>query len=89
MPNIGQFEASLTYHTERFGLYPHNYIKLIENPTPCMGVQTEAATVEYGEGFSVLNPGDLDLVSAVVAHGVAREWWGMKSRPPMSRERGF
>jgi ABC-2 type transport system permease protein len=77
--------ASLSYHTERFGPYPHNYIKLIENPTRGMGVQTEAATVEYGERFSFLNPGDgpqdLDLVFAVVSHGVARGWWGMQVVP--------
>jgi hypothetical protein len=77
--------ASLGYHTERFGPYPHNYIKLIENPTRGMGVQTEAATVEYGERFSSLNPGDgpqdLDPVFAVVAHGVARGWWGMQVAP--------
>jgi ABC-type transport system involved in multi-copper enzyme maturation permease subunit len=77
--------ASLSYHTERFGPYPHNYIKLIEKPTRGVGVSTEAATVEYGERFSLLNPGDgpqdLDLVFAVVAHGVAREWWGMQVAP--------
>jgi ABC-2 type transport system permease protein len=77
--------ASLSYHTKRFGPYPHSYIKLIENPTRGLGVQTEAATVEYGERFSSLNPGDgprdVDLVFAVVAHGVAREWWGMQVAP--------
>jgi hypothetical protein len=50
-----------------------------------MGVATEAATVEYGEGFSLLNPGngpqDVDVVFAVVAHGVARGWWGMQVAP--------
>jgi hypothetical protein len=77
--------ASLRYHTKRFGPYSHRYIKLIENPTRGMGVQTEAATVEYGERFSLLNPGDspqdVDVVFAVVAHGVAREWWGMQVAP--------
>jgi hypothetical protein len=77
--------ASLSYHTERFGPYPHSYIKLIENPTRGMGVGSEAATVEYGEGFSLLNPGDspqdVDIVFAVVAHAVARGWWGMQVVP--------
>jgi len=77
--------ASLSYHTERFGPYPHNYIKLIENPTRGVGVHTEAATVEYGERFSLMNPGDgpqdQDPVFAVVAHGVARGWWGMQVAP--------
>ena len=50
-----------------------------------MGVQTEAATVENGEAFALLKrgdrPQDLDLVFAVVAHGVARGWWGMQVVP--------
>jgi hypothetical protein len=50
-----------------------------------MGVGTEAATVEYGEGFSHFNPGsgpqDLDIVFTVVAHAVARGWWGMQVVP--------
>jgi hypothetical protein len=74
----------LSYHTERLGPYPYSYIKLIEDPTR-MGVQTEAATVEYGEAFSLLNPGDgpqdLDIAFAVTAHAVARGWWGMQVAP--------
>jgi hypothetical protein len=77
--------ASLKYHTERFGPYPRSYFRLIENPVRGMGVETEAATVEFGEQFSFLNPGDrpqdLDLVFAVVAHAVAHEWWGMQVAP--------
>lgn len=77
--------ASLSYHTERFGPYPYSYIKLIENPTRGIGAHTEAATVEYGERFSLLNPGDgpqdRDPVFAVVAHAVARGWWGMQVVP--------
>ena len=77
--------ASLQYHTDRYGPYSHSYIKLIESPTLGMGVQSQAATVAYGEGFSLLNPGDgpkdLDPVFAVVAHAVAREWWGMQVVP--------
>jgi len=81
---IRAVRASLDYHTKRFGPYQHHYIKLIENPAR-RGVRTEAATVEYGEEFSLMNPGDgpqdLDLVFAIVAHGVAREWWGMQVAP--------
>jgi hypothetical protein len=77
--------ASLDYHTERFGPYPYSYLKLIENPTRGMGVSTEAATIEYGEGFSLLNPGsgpqDSEVVFRVIAHGVARGWWGMQVAP--------
>lgn len=82
---VASVRASLDYYTRQFGPYPYSYLKLIESPALSMVVRTEAATVEYGEGFSLLNPGnspdDLDLVFAVVAHGVARGWWGMQVAP--------
>jgi ABC-2 type transport system permease protein len=81
---VASVRASLDYYTRQFGPYPYSYLKLIESPA-LSGVRTEAATVEYGEGFSLLNPGDspqdLDLVFAVVSHGVARGWWGMQVAP--------
>jgi ABC-2 type transport system permease protein len=77
--------ASLSYHTERFGPYRYSYLRLIENPALGMGAQSQAATVEYSEGFALLNPSDgpqdVDIVFAVVAHAVAREWWGMQVAP--------
>jgi hypothetical protein len=87
--NLGRMmasvRASLDHYTRQFGPYPYSYIRLIEDPARGMGVATEAATVEYGEGFSLLNPGndpqELDVVFAVVAHGVARGWWGMQVVP--------
>ena len=82
---VASVRASLDHYTRQFGPYPYSYIRLIENPVRGMGVATEAATIEYGEGFSLLNPGngpqDLDVVFAVVAHGVARGWWGMQVAP--------
>ena len=81
---MASVRASLDYYTRQFGPYPYSYLRLIESPA-LRGVQTAAATVEYGEEFSILNPGnspqDLDLVFAVVAHGVARGWWGMQVAP--------
>ncbi len=82
---VASVRASLDHYTRQFGPYPYSYIRLIENPVRGMGVATEAATIEYGEGFSLLNPGngpqELDIVFAVVAHGVARGWWGMQVVP--------
>ena len=82
---VASVRASLDHYTRQFGPYPYSYIRLIEDPARGMGVGTEAATVEYGEGFSLLNPGndpqELDVVFAVVAHGVARGWWGMQVVP--------
>ena len=82
---VASVRASLDHYSRQFGPYPYSYIRLIEDPLRGMGVGTEAATVEYGEGFSLLNPGngpqELDIVFAVVAHGVARGWWGMQVAP--------
>ncbi len=82
---VASVRASLDHYTRQFGPYPYSYIRLIENPARGMGVATEAATVEYGEGFTLLNPGngpqELDIVFAVIAHGVARGWWGMQVAP--------
>jgi ABC-type transport system involved in multi-copper enzyme maturation permease subunit len=82
---VASVRASLDHYTRQFGPYPYPYLRLIESPARGMGVQTEAATIEYGEGFSLLkrgdSPQDLDLVFAVVAHGVARGWWGMQVAP--------
>jgi hypothetical protein len=82
---VASVRAALDYYTRQFGPYPYGYIRLIERPGAGVGVQTEAATIEYREGFSLLNPGDgpqnVDAVFAVVAHGVARGWWGMQVAP--------
>ena len=81
---VAGVRASLDRYTREFGPYPHSYLRLIENPAR-MGVESEPATVDYGEQFSLLNPGDgprdLDLVFAVVAHSVAHEWWGEQVAP--------
>lgn len=82
---VASVRASLDHYTRQFGPYPYGYLRLIESPSRGMGVGTEAATIEYGEGFSALNPGngpqDVDVVFAVIAHGVARNWWGMQVAP--------
>jgi ABC-2 type transport system permease protein len=81
---VASVRASLDHYTRDYGPYPYSYLRLIESPA-LMGVRTDAATVEYGEGFALLNPGDgpqdVDVVFAVVAHGVARGWWGMQVVP--------
>jgi len=51
---VASVRASLDHYTRQFGPYPYPYLRLIESPARGMGVQTEAATVEYGEGFSLL-----------------------------------
>jgi hypothetical protein len=81
---MASVRASLDYYTRQFGPYPYSYLRLIESPA-IRGVQTQAATIEYGEVFSLMNSGSgsqsADIVFAVTAHGVARGWWGMQVAP--------
>jgi hypothetical protein len=90
---VASVRASLDHYTRQFGPYPYSYIRLIENPVRGMGVATEGGTIVYGEGFSLLNPGngpqDLDVVFAVVAHGSRAGGGACKLRPRTSRERGY
>jgi hypothetical protein len=82
---MASVRASLDLYTRLFGPYPYSYLRLIETPGRSMGVETEAATIHYGEGFSSLKrgnrPQDPDPLFAVIAHGVARGWWGMQVVP--------
>ncbi len=82
---VASVRASLDHHTRVFGPYPYSHIRLIEDPLRGMGVGTEAATIEYGEGFSLLSPGNAseepDAVFTVIAHATARGWWGMQVVP--------
>jgi hypothetical protein len=72
--------------SRQYGPYPHSYLRLVENPVRNMGAHAEAATIDYGDDFSLLNPRDgpqgFDLVFAVIAHEVAHQWWGMQLAVP-------
>ncbi len=72
--------ASLDYHTEQFGPYPHSYLTLVERPGHGTGMSANASMLSYGEGYSMWNPrdepGSLDLPFAIVAHEIGHQWWG-------------
>jgi ABC-2 type transport system permease protein len=76
-------KASLSYHSERFGPYPHRYLRFVERPISAFGMHAEAANIEYYEGFSMLNasPQGADLPFTVAAHEVAHQWWGHQFMP--------
>ena len=82
---VASARAALEYYTHQFGPYPYHQLRLIENPTRGMGAHAEAATIDYGDEFSLLDPGDgpqdLDLVLANVGHEVSHQWWGMQVTP--------
>ena len=77
---VRSVRASLSHYSEQFGPYPYGHIRLVEHPGHGRGMHAEVTTIDYQEGFSLLNPQDdprgFDLVFAVVAHEVAHQWWG-------------
>lgn len=75
--------ASLGLYPRLFGPYPHRTLRLIENAAGDLGAHAEPGLVDYGDGFSLLNPASdgLDLVFAVTAHEVAHQWWGQQLTP--------
>ncbi|MEE8147407.1 MAG: M1 family aminopeptidase, partial [Longimicrobiales bacterium] len=77
---VRSVRASLSHYSEQFGPYPYGHIRLVEHPGHGLGMHAEATTIDYREGFSLLNPEDgprgLDLPFYVVAHEVAHQWWG-------------
>ncbi|HEV2802799.1 MAG TPA: hypothetical protein VGW12_20170 [Pyrinomonadaceae bacterium] len=74
--------ASLDYYTREYGPYPHRILRFIENPVGGLGAHADAATIDYGEPFSLLSPGDgprdVDFVFAVAAHEMAHQWWAQQ-----------
>jgi hypothetical protein len=80
-------QASLSHYTSQFGAYPYRHVRLIERPGHSLGMHAEANTIDFGEAFSLLNPGvgasALDLPFFVVAHEVAHQWWGSSRFAPV------
>jgi ABC-2 type transport system permease protein len=72
--------ASLALYGRLFGPYANDSLHLVEVSERGIGAHSEPSLVDYGDGFSLLNPavkdGGLDLVTAVTAHEVAHQWWG-------------
>jgi ABC-2 type transport system permease protein len=77
-------QASLRYYTAQLGPYPFRHLRFVERPGRARGMHAEATTIDYREGFSLLDPRadrDVDLPFAVVAHEVAHQWWGTQLVP--------
>ena len=71
--------SALEYYTKHFGPYPYNIFRLVEHPGYGSGMHAEATTINYQEGFSLLNSKDnkaYDLPFYIVAHEAAHQWWG-------------
>ncbi len=77
---IRSAQASLDYYTKQFGSYAHRQIRFVAHPGYGFGNHASPINITAEEGFFLMNPKDdprgFDLVSAVVAHEVAHQWWG-------------
>ncbi|HEV7332321.1 MAG TPA: M1 family aminopeptidase [Flavisolibacter sp.] len=84
--------TALDYYTKQFGPYPYEIFRLVEHPGYGSGMHAEASTIDYQEGFSLLNPTDsnvYDLPFYIVAHEVAHQWWGAAQQLPARVEGAF
>ncbi|PJJ59494.1 ABC transporter permease/M1 family aminopeptidase [Hymenobacter chitinivorans] len=82
---IRSAQASLDYYTRQFGPYPHRQLRFVAHPSYDFGHHAAPIDITAEEGFFLLNPKadkrGFDLVTAVVAHEVAHQWWGNQLKP--------
>lgn len=82
---VSSIQASLDYYSKYFAPYPYKNIRFVAYPGYGIGNHAAPLNITAEEGFFLLNPEEdprgFDLVSAVVAHEVAHQWWGNLSKP--------
>ncbi|MDB5195931.1 MAG: hypothetical protein JWP88_301, partial [Flaviaesturariibacter sp.] len=84
--------SALDYYTRQFGPYPYDVFRLVEHPGYGSGMHAEASTIDYQEGFSLLDPTDsnaYNLPFYIVAHEAAHQWWGAAQQLPARVEGAF
>jgi ABC-2 type transport system permease protein len=76
-------QASLAYYSREFGPYPYSHFRVLERPGPGRGMHADPMTIDYQEGYSLMNPrpAGLDLPYHIMAHEVAHQWWGLFLSP--------
>lgn len=82
---VHSIKASLDYYSRHFGAYPYKNLRFVAYPGYGIGNHAAPINIIAEEGFFLLNPEKdstgFDLVSAVVAHEVAHQWWGNQLIP--------
>ena len=72
-------EKSLTYYIANFGPYYHKQCRIIEFPRYASFAQSFPGTMPYSEGIGFITnlekPTSTDLVTFVVAHEMAHQYW--------------
>jgi ABC-2 type transport system permease protein len=73
-------KSSLAYYTEQFGPYPHHQLRLVARAGYGGSNHADPVNITAEEAFFLLRPEEhdfgFDMVTAVVAHEVAHQWWG-------------
>ncbi|WP_192820371.1 M1 family aminopeptidase [Rufibacter sp. LB8] len=86
-------QASLEYYTQRFGPYPHRQLRFVSFPGHGFGNHAAPINITAQEGFFLLNTQqderEFDLVTAVVAHEIAHQWWGNQVDPALVEGAGI
>jgi ABC-type transport system involved in multi-copper enzyme maturation permease subunit len=79
---MNALKKSLAYYTQNFGPYYHKEARIVEFPRVGTFAQAYAGTMPYSESVGFIanlnHPDDIDMVSYVVAHEVAHQWWAQQ-----------
>ncbi|PRY07277.1 peptidase M1-like protein [Pontibacter ummariensis] len=90
---VQSVQASLEHYSKEFGPYPHRTIRFVAYPGYGFGNHAAPINITAGEGFFLMNPDKdkrkFDLVTAVVAHEVAHQWWGNQLDPAHAEGAGL
>ncbi len=72
--------ASIDYYGKAFGPYQFDAARVVETPAYRRGGgQAFPNTIAVGEGIFAMdlrNAGELDMVTMLIAHEIAHQWWG-------------
>ena len=70
---------TLEYCTTNFGPYRHHQARIIEFPRVASFAQAFPGTMPYSESIGFIanleKPDDIDMVTYIVAHEMAHQWW--------------
>ena len=81
--NVGKMltsmERSIDHYSKNFGPYRHKQARIIEFPRYASFAQAFPGTMPYSEAIGFIanleDPDDIDMVTYVVAHEMAHQWW--------------
>ena len=76
---MSSMRTSLSYYSEAFGPYQHRQARIIEFPRYASFAQAFPGTMPYSESIGFIadlkDSTDIDMVTYVVAHEMAHQWW--------------